>query len=228
MMQAIATRVAQRYLRATSPEGVFEDLADTWVDAFIDALPNVSVSEDEVERVLERDGLTADKLNEMTGAPVKTASAYEWVAALGGFILKRVWKTIAHPFVSLEAFIRSPEFRADVKRAFKRALSHEVRSTKHMMEVAERLAKGDEVKPQEVKAARAQVIDILSKAVLIYVVGPHLAQLFAHGVMKALLAILSPLDELAAILLDKPLRIATKKMLDTETGLLPSGFYTHF
>lgn len=230
-MDSLANRVAARYQLAEEQrdQEVLDAVADHLVDAFLDEfIQNVRIEPAAVEKILAADGISADDVNAATGSPEKTAGVGEWVSALGGFILKKVWHLLTQPFLMLEAFIRSSEFRADVKRSFKRALSHEVRSTKHMLDVAKRLARGEPVKSQEIKTAVAQVVDILSKVILIYVVGPHLAALFARGAVKAILALLSPLDEIAGILLDKPLRMATKRMIDSEVGLLPSGFYTHF
>jgi hypothetical protein len=135
---------------------------------------------------------------------------------------------IVGPFIGIKKLIVSPKFRSEVKTSFKRALNHEVRSTKHMIDVAGRLARGEEVNPQEKKTAMRQLVDILTKAVLVYFAGPHIAHLFAGGIWKALAALLSPLDEIVIILLDKPIRAAAQKLLSADIGLLPSGFYTHF
>ena len=135
---------------------------------------------------------------------------------------------IVHPFLSLGKLVKSSAFRQEVKNAFKRALRHEVRATKHMLSVAGRLARGEEVKPQERKAAMHQLVDVLTKALLLYFAGPHVAHLFQSGLWRALGALLSPLDEIIVILLDKPLRAATRKLLSADIGLMPSGFYTHF
>jgi hypothetical protein len=135
---------------------------------------------------------------------------------------------LIHPFLAIGKMLVSPSFRNEIKISFKRALSHEVRASKHMLSVAGRLARGEEVNRQERKAAMHQLTDILVKAVLLYFAGPHIAHLFESGIWKALAALLSPLDEVILVLLDKPIRAATKKLMSADLGLMPSGFYTHF
>jgi len=176
--------------------------------------------------VLQAEGVTADALNALADPMTKQAGGF--IRALGGLVFRGLWALVVHPFLALGKFVRSSQFRSEVKASFKRALRHEVRATKHMMDVAGRLARGEEVNPHERKAAMHQLVDILTKAILIYFAGPHVAHLFAGGVWKALAAFMSPLDEIIAILLDKPIRAAARKLLSADIGMLPSGFYTHW
>lgn len=220
-------RVASRYLQAQD-EQALEELADHWADVFLDELAAAAtnITEQEVSKVLQAEGLTAEKVNALADDTTKEAGGF--VRALGGLVLRGIWHMIAQPFIGISKLITSSTFRNEVKTSFKRALRHEARATKHMISVAGRLARGEEVKPQERKAAMAQLIDVLSKAVLIYFAGPHIAHLFGGGIWKVMAAIASPLDEILLILLDKPLRAASRKLMSADIGLMPSGFYTHF
>jgi hypothetical protein len=223
----LAHRVAARYVQAEEDQAAFEAMVDHWADVFLDELAeHTDITEEDVERVLQSEGLSAEDINDLVG--MKQAGLGNLVKALGGWIAHSVWHMVTGPFFGIKKLLTSPEFRTEVKASFRRALSHEVRSTKHMMSVAGRLARGEEVKPEERKAAMRQLVDIISKAVLIYFAGPHVAHLFSHGIWKALATLLSPLDEIVVILLDKPLRAAAKKLLSADIGMLPSGFYTHF
>lgn len=223
----IAHRVAARYKRAEDDQAAFEAMVDHWADVFLDELEkNTDISESDVERVLQSEGVSAEDINDVVG--MKQAGLGNLVKALGGWIAHNVWHMVTGPFFGIKKLITSQQFRTEVKASFKRALSHEIRSTKHMVSVAARLARGEEVNPQERKAAMHQLVDILVKAVLVYFTGPHIAHLFSGGVWKALAALLSPLDEVVMVLLDKPIRAAAKKLMSADIGLLPSGFYTHF
>jgi hypothetical protein len=222
-----ARRVAQRYRRAQEDERALDEFVDHWVDEFLKTfVQNVNLSEGAVEGALKAQGVSADKVNEVTNPDGKEAGGF--IQALGGRILHGVWHMLISPFLNIAKFFGSEEFRTEIKRRVKRALSHEVRATRHMLEVAGRLARGEEVNPQERKAAMHQLVDIVTKTVAIYFAGPHIAHFFAGGIWKVLGMIASPVDEILVILLDKPLRIAAKKLLGADIGLLPSGFYTHF
>jgi hypothetical protein len=203
-------------------------LADHWADVFLDELTqDTNIDEESVEKVLDEKGISADNLNALADAdPTQKSSGF--ISALGGRILHSIWHMVIGPFLAVGKLIKSGEFRAQVKASFKRALRHEVRSTRHMVEVAGRLARGEEVGAPERKAAMHQLVDILSKVVLIYFVGPHIAHLFMGGIWKVLGTLVSPLDEILTAMLDKPLRKASKKLLGADIGMLPSGFYTHF
>jgi hypothetical protein len=208
-------------------EEALDALADHWAEVFLDELASATnITEREVSDVLQAEGLTADKVNALSDETTKEAGGF--LRALGGLVLRGLWHMIIQPFIGLGKLIKSSSFRNEVKASFKRALRHEVRATKHMMDVAGRLARGEEVKPQERKAAMMQLVDILTKAVLVYFAGPHIAHLFSGGIWKALATFLSPIDEIVVILLDKPLRAASKKLMSADIGLMPSGFYTHF
>lgn len=225
-MDPLASRTAARYIQARD-EAALEALADHWADVFLDELAkSVDITEDAVEQVLRSKGVTADDVNSLVGE--KSAGFGNLVKALGGWIAGHIWHMLVAPFIGIGRLVVSSKFRTDVKRSFIRALKHEVRATRHLVRVAGRLARGEEVNPREKKAAMHQLMDVLLKVVLVYFAGPHVAHLFQHGVWKALAALLSPLDEVLAILLDKPIRAVAKKLMNADIGLLPSGFYTHF
>lgn len=226
-MGDLELRVVRRFVQA-SDEAALTAMADHWADVFLDALAGaVDLSPAHVESVLEAKGLTAESVNERDGMD-KTAGALEWVKALGGKILKGTWHMLMGPFFAMRKFVTSPAFRAEVKAGVFRALDHEKRSTFHMFAVAGRLARGEEVNPHERKAAMVQLVDILTKAALAAVVGPHVVALFQGGLWKALAAALSPMDDIVVVLFDKPIRMAARKLLGADIGMLPSGFYTHF
>jgi hypothetical protein len=205
--------VAARHIRAQEGEA-FEVMVNHWIDVFLDELAeHTHINEGDVEALLRSEGVTADDVNALGGS-VKEAGLGNLVQALGGWVLKSAWHMILGPFIGIRKFIASSKFRTEVKQSFKRALSHEVRSTKHMISVAGRLARGEEVNPHEKKAAMRQFVGLLVKVILLYFAGPQIAQYFSGGVLKALL--LSPLDDILTALLDKPLRAAAHKLLTTE------------
>jgi len=221
---ALSSRVADAAF-----SNALDALVDGWADGFLDILKGVKVSPEDVEKALFVSGLTADGVNGgLDTEAVRTAGLGDWVKALGGKILKSAWHSLVHPFVSAWKLVVSPSYRGTIKKALKRVVSHEIRSTKHMARVAMRLAQGEEIPPQEVRAAALQFVDILTKVLLGVIVGPHIAHLFAAGPLRAMMALMSPLDEVAGVLLDAPIRWASRKFLGGALGLLPSGFYTHF
>jgi len=226
-MDPLASKVATRYIQAQD-EKALEALADYWVDAFLDEfIARADIGEREVELALRAKGVSADDLNAVSPG-TKEAGFKDTVKVLGGLVLRGIWHMTIHPFLAIVKFFRSPQFRSEVKVAFNRALRHEVRATKHLADVAGRLARGEEVNIYERKTAMHQFVDILTKAVLIYFAGPHITHFFAGGFWQVVAAIVTPLDEIIVILVDKPVRAAAKKLLNADLGMLPSGFYTHF
>lgn len=222
----LSRRVAARYLCAQD-EAAFEALADHWADVFLDEfVEHLHIDAAHVNAALQAGGVTADQVNALTDT--RQAGLGEWIRALGGKILKSTWHMLVGPFVAIKKLIFSQQFRTEIKISFRRALDHEARSTRHMVEVAGRLARGEDVPAPERKTAMIQLVDILTKIVFAYLAGPHVVDMFSGGIWKALAAVLSPLDEVAIMLFDKPLRAASRKLLGADIGMLPSGFYTHF
>ena len=232
-MPASAVRVASRHLSSTRHTaaadvmGVVDAIIDSWGEAFIGSLAKFRMTEADVDAALSGD-LTADDVNAAFDPTGKTAGFMDTVSALGGKVLSGAWHMLTAPFIAAWKMATSPQYRAKVIAGIKRALRHEVRATKHMVVVAQRLLAGEEVKQQEVKAAVVQFVDLAMKVLIGVFVGPHIAHLFAHGVLKALASLLSPLDEVIGVMIDKPLRWATQHLIGESVGLLPSGFYTHF
>jgi len=209
-------------------EAALDALADHWADVFLDELAgNTQIDGKAVAQVLQAKGISADDINRLVPEGTKEAGVGTFVRVLGGLILRGLWHMLVHPFLAIGKLIRSSSFRNEVKTSFKRALKHEVRASKHMLSVAGRLARGEEVRPQERKAAMRQLVQVLTKSVLLYFIGPHISHLFAGGIWKALAALLSPINDVMLVLLDKPIRAAAKKLMQADIGLMPSGFYTH-
>ena len=215
-----------RHARERQDTEALEALTDYWVDEFLDELGRQTrITEQEISDVLRGQGLTADAVNKALGTNTKEAGAMNLVRALGGFILKSVWHMIVRPFLAIGKLIVSSSFRTEIKTAFKRALNHEVRASKHMLSVAGRLARGEVVNKQERKSAMRQLVGILTKSVFLYFAGPNVATLFKSGVWKAISALLAPLDEILLVFLDKPIRAASQKLMSADLGLgLPAGF----
>ena len=218
-------------------EAAIDGLIDNWVDGFFDILKGYDLKDENIEEAIQEASgqVDTEALNEVYAEgegldlnAIRTAGFIDSVRAFGGKLLSGAWHMLTGPFHALWKMLTSPQYRTHIKNGMKRAVRHEIRSSKHMVKVALRLAKGENVPPQEVRAAAIQFLDLLSKVILAWIAGPHIAHLFAKGVAKAMMALLSPLDEVAAVLLDKPLRWATQKFLGQAIGLLPSGFYTHF
>jgi len=228
LSEHITTRVAARFAQAQDDEAALDALADHWADVFLDEfIAKADFDERNVVQVLQNKGVSAEDINRIA-PPTKEAGIGTFVRVLGGLVLRGLWRMLIHPFLAIGKMFVSPTFRNEIKTSFKRALSHELRASKHMMSVAGRLARGEEVNPHERKAAMHQLTDILVKTVLVYFASPHIAHLFASGIWKALAALLSPIDEVVLVLLDKPIRAASKKLMSADIGLMPSGFYTHF
>jgi hypothetical protein len=228
LVGSLLLRQASIRVADAATEEALDALVDAWTDGFLDILRHAKLSDADIESALSASGLTADAVNSTNPEGVKTAGLGDWIVALGGKILKGAWHMLVHPFASAWKLVTSSEYRTKIKTAIKRAVRHEIRSSKHMLKVAMRLAQGEEVRPQEVKAAVVQFVDIATKVLIFVFIGPHVAHMFAEGPLRAMMALMSPVDEVAGVMLDKPLRWVTNKFLGAAIGLLPSGFYTHF
>lgn len=200
-----ARRVAQRYRRAADDEAALDALADHWADVFFDTLEaEVEIDEDDVTKAIETLGISEEHLDTLAD---KTAG------------LGDLWSLVMSPFVAIKKLIMSQAVRDQIKKSFKRALSHEVRSSRHVLEVAGRLARGEPVRAPERQAAMRQLVSVLSNAALFFLVGPGIANL---GVWKALGLLAKPLKGAIALVLDKPLKKAAKRLLDSDIGDVPS------
>jgi uncharacterized protein YnzC (UPF0291/DUF896 family) len=200
-------RVASRYVQAGA-----DDTIDRWSDLFLDALgQKVDFSEKDITRLFQINGISAEDLNKLdTGK-----QAGEEIYTLGGWIRRGLWYVLVRPFVVLGKFVKSQEFRTEVKTAIRKAVRQEVRSTRHMVRVLDRLSRGEDVHPQELKAALRQFADLASKVVLLIILGPNVANLFTAGAWKAMSAILAPLSEILVVLFHRPIQAAAKLFLST-------------
>lgn len=229
-MPVSAARVASRHLhtRTASAETleVVDAMIDAWGEAFLDSLARFRITEDNVDDALTGH-MDPDEVNAAFDPAGRTAGIMDTVSALGGKVLSEAWHMITHPFIAAWKMATSSSYRGKVIAGVKRAVRHEVRATRHMFIVAQRLLAGEEVRPQEVRAAVFQFADLTVRVLLVKFVGPHIAHMFSHGALKAMASLLTPIDEVVAVMVDKPMRWATNHLLGEAIGLLPSGFYTH-
>ena len=229
-------RVVARFVLASDmpkvPDflGTLDAVVDNWTDGLLDLLTRRKPTDADIQNAFLEAGVTADDINALpvSQGMARTAGVLDYITALGGKILKGVWHMITAPFMALWKLLTSQSYRDKIKKGFKKAIRHEIRATKHLFNVVARLSKGEEVRGQEVKAAARQFIDLASKILLVHFAGPHIAHLFSKGLLHAASALLSPLDEVVAVVVDKPIRWVSQKFLGEAVGLLPSGFYTHF
>lgn len=177
-------------------------MADELVDQFLDALASFVPGEKEVARTLESAGVTDEQIEQLSD---KTAGF--------GDALKVLRHALIRPFLNLGRLVTSAKFRGDVKGAFRRALSHEIRATKHAVSVAGRLARGEAVPPPERKAATRQLLSILITVVFAYSAGPGVQGLFSGSLWRAFQTLVMPVQEIIALVLRKPLHDAAKKVL---------------
>jgi hypothetical protein len=223
----LTLRMVNKPYDGPSDEDALCDLVEYWADQFLDLfVDHVDFSEHKIEHVLHAQGLTAEKLNELNDT--QDAGVLDTVHVLGGLVVKKLWHMTVHSVTSVWKFITSSKFRHEVKISLVRAVKHEARSSKHLMSVAGRLARGEDVNPHERKAAMHQLVDIFKTALMIHFMGPHVAHILASGFWKALASLGTPFDEIVGMLIDAPIRFAANKMLGMDIGLLPSGFYTHW
>lgn len=215
-MASIEHRVAARYVQART-DAVLDELADHLVDALFDELGPNPISEQDVSKALSSSGLSADDVNSL--ADGKQAGGF--VNALGGLVARGLWRLIVQPFLALGKVFRSPGFRAEVKNAFKNAIRRDVRATKHVLNVAHRLALAEPVNPQELKAAVRQLLDILARVLFLYLTGPSVAAMFSGGVWPALSKFMVPVGEVVVVLLDKPIRGAIAKLMTADLDRMP-------
>ena len=197
-------KVAQRFLVGSA--------IDHLVDVFLSELAGrTRIDEKTVDKVLKTQGISPEDINSLDDGK----QAGDFVKALGGLIKKGLWYATVRPFLVLGKVIKSPTFRQEVKATFRKEVSHEVRATRHMMDVLQRMAGGESVKPQERNAALRHLSKMLTQAVLIVLTGSSITNPFVGGVWRALGALAAPLHEILLIILNKPLQAAASKLLTT-------------
>ena len=231
---SLQERVASRYIQATD-EAAFDALVDHWTDQFLDEVAaHTKIDEPAVESFLASKGVDADDLNAVAGmktanqtanqkANQNTAGLGSVLKILGGLVLQGIWWLVMRPFLALGKFVVSGKFRAEVRAAFKKALNHEVRATKHIASVAGRLARGEEVHPLERKEAMKQFVSILVRVVLICLAGSTVVGLFAGTFWTALTALLGPVSEMVVVLLGGPIKAAASKLLSADIAQFPGS-----
>jgi len=134
---------------------------------------------------------------------------------------KNVGHQLAHPFVAAKDLITNPAARKKFGKYLKGAVRKEVKETKHLKETIGKALRGEKVYKADRDRAINQAVDLVKVALI----GATVAHLFQGGVLKAIGALASPVDEVVGVAIDKPLRDITEKVFGTSHGLLPSSFY---
>ena len=206
----LGSRVAERYLRAQTE--ALEPLVDRVVDQLLSALDRSDVFTDKaVSQALLQKGVDHATLAGL--APTKIAGPL--IKALGGLVQQGLWYLLVRPFKLLTKLFRSTQFRQEIKSAVYKAVRKEFRDTRHMLDVAARWQRGEPIPPQEAKAAKAQLLRLAAKVILLYcTVGPT-SGLFSGGIWKALHRITGPAGEIVVLLLDRPLTVLVQKLSTT-------------
>lgn len=208
---SLSERVAERFKRAQMD--ALDIFIDVIVDQFLDELNRLPLfSEKTVAQALVQKGVSAENINQLSEG--KTAGPV--VRALGGLIARGLWYTLIRPFQLLAKLVGSTSFREEIKADVRRAFRKDLRDTRHMFDVADRWRRGDAVHPQEYKAAKQQLLRIMTKLVLLYfTAAPAVTGLFSGGLWKALSRLVAPAEEILVLLLDRPLRAVMGKLLST-------------
>lgn len=204
MAPGISLRVAARHVRALEDSDALNVMADRLVDELLDLV--APPGENEVARAFEQAGVSSDQLNELE-AELETKTA-----GFGGTV-KGLMRLLARPFLNLGRLFTSEAFRGQVKGAFRKALSHELRATRHALSVAGRLARGEPVKPQERKAALKQLLALLVTVVISVTAGPDVQGLFSGSLWKAFQTVVVPVQKIVGLLLRQPIYDAATKLL---------------
>lgn len=206
-------RVLSRFKQAQSD--ALDSLAAQVAQEFLLELAGLDLfGEKRISQALVEKGLSAEDLNAI--APEKTAAPM--VEALGGLVSRGIWYLLVRPFLVLGRVIRSAGFRQEITAAFKKALRKDLRSSRHLWDVAGRWARGDEVRPQEFLAAKQQLLRILVKVVLVYFATPEVAGLFSGDLWHAISNLGFFSEEVVFLLLDRPLSAVMKKLLTSPTS----------
>jgi hypothetical protein len=214
-MKVEATRVAHRYLQAQL-QAQAESAIDHYTDQFLDVmLSKLNITDKTVARLLQTQGISAEQVNTLDDGK---QAGDGFIRALGGLVKQGVWYLLVRPFLVLGKVLKSTGFRSEVKREFKKALSHDIRATRHLFSVMGRLANGEEVEAPERKAAFKHLINLIVKAVLIAATVNAGAQgLFSGPIWSTLSRMVAPTQEILIILLNKPIQAATRKLMTVAT-----------
>ena len=215
MVMVSAARIAHKYLQAQVQAKVNEVL-ESHVDLFLDVmLSKLNITDKTVSRLLQTQGISADKVNSLDDGK---QAGFGFIKALGGFVRQGVWYVLVRPFLVLGKVMRSSGFREEVKREFKKALSHDIRATSHLFGVVSRMIDGEEIPAPEKRAAMKHLINLIVKAVLISSAASIGSQgLLSGSIWATLRRLMAPLQEILLILLNKPIQAASKKLMTTST-----------
>jgi len=135
----------------------------------------------------------------------------------------KAWHAVTGPFKAAFKLATDKKYRAEFKKTMGDAIKKETKETKQLLATLKKaVTPGQKVTKEERNAAINQVAD-LAKVALLGTFAGHMA---AEGAVKFLATLASPLDEMAGIMLDGPLRRVTKKIFGKEHGLLPDSFYS--
>ncbi len=135
--------------------------------------------------------------------------------------LHKVWHLVSEPFVLAWKVATNKKYRSEVAHHLSSAFKKECHETKHMAQTLVKMARGHEVAADDKNKAAHQFADIAKVGLLSSLLG-HVA---AGGIAKLVATLASPVDEVAGVMIDKPLRAATKRVFGKEHGILPSSFY---
>lgn len=206
-LSSTSRRVAERYTQAR-----VASILDEWVDVFLDELArNTQFNEQQISQALQANGLSADTVNDLGNK-----QAGEAIQALGGWVRKSLWYLLVRPFLVIGKIFKSSSFRHELRQAFSRAMKKDVRGTKHMLDVIQRMAHGESVNDHERRAALQQFVRIMSIALFITLAGPSVSSLFTGTVWRTLATLMSPVEDVLMILLHRPIQAAAAKLLTTQ------------
>lgn len=137
--------------------------------------------------------------------------------------VKKLGHVIQHPYLMAKELVKDPETRQRAKAHIKNAVKKESEATKKLVGTLGRAIKKTPppVTKDEVKESIHQVVDLVKAGLGVATVG-HMA---AKGLVKFVLSLFTPVDELVGMAIDHPIRKITKKVFGKEHGLLPSAFY---
>lgn len=208
---AAGSRVAERYLRAQAE--ALEPLIDQVVDQLLNALARKDVFTDQaVSQALLEKGIDHSTLAALTSPRVASEPL---IKALGGLVHRGLWYLLARPFKLLAKIFRSAAFRQEIKATVRRAVRKEFRDTRHMLDVAGRWQRGEPLHPKEAQAAKAQLLRLAAKAILIYCTLGPASGLFSGSLWKSLRRFAGPAEEILVLLLDRPLSALIHKLSTT-------------
>lgn len=197
-------------------------MAAHWAEVFLDELEaHTKIDEQTAEQVLASKGVDADDVNAVAG--MKSAGVTDVMKVLGGLVAKALWWVVVRPFLAVGKFVASGKFRSEVLAAFKKAVRHEVRATRHMASVAGRLVRGEPVHPAEKKAAMKQLTTLLVQVVVMYLAGGPLLGFFKGALWSSLTALVGPVSEIVLVLFGAPIKAATAKLLSADIAQFPGS-----